>query len=547
MKVSHLLQFLLQFTLIGTIAQNTFAATKTVQKGKSTPAPNILVILADDLGFSDLGCYGGEIKTPNLDSLANNGLRFTQFYNTARCWPTRAALLTGYYAQQVRRDKLPGIPSGGRGKRPAWARLLPDVLKPLGYRSYHSGKWHIDGMPLEVGFDRSYYLRDQGRFFNPRVHWEDDKKLPAVKPGTDFYGTIAIADHAVKTLKEHARKHAEKPFFHYLAFTAPHFPLHALPEDIARYRDKYRRDWADVRERRFQRIQSLGIVDGTLSAVERDVGPPYHFPDALQILGPGEVNRPLEWSELTELQREFQSTKMAIHAAMIDRVDREIGRVLKQLRAMHAFENTLIFFLSDNGASAEIMVRDDGHDPRAAPGSAATYLCLGPGWSTTCNTPFRRHKTWVHEGGISTPLIAHWPKGISAKGELRHNAGHVIDLVPTILEVAGGKRLETWDGKPVPPPPGKSLIPVFTKDGTVEHEYFWWFHDGHRASRVGDWKLVSAGQNGPWELYNLKTDRTETKNLAAQHPDKAAKLKQAWTQRLNEFRNLALEDLPANR
>ncbi|MCH7989783.1 MAG: arylsulfatase [Planctomycetes bacterium] len=547
MKVSRLLQFLLQFSLIGTIAQNTLAATNTVQKGKSTSAPNILVILADDLGFSDLGCYGGEIKTPNLDSLAKNGLRFTQFYNTARCWPTRAALLTGYYAQQVRRDKLPDIPSGGRGKRPAWARLLPDVLKPLGYRSYHSGKWHIDGMPLEGGFDRSYYLRDQGRFFSPQAHWEDDKKLPAVKRGTGYYGTIAIADHAVKTLKEHARKHAEKPFFHYLAFTAPHFPLHALPKDIARYRDTYRQDWADVRERRWQRIQSMGIIDGKLSAVERDLGPPYDFPDAIKILGPGEVNRPFKWSELTEQQRAFQSSKMAIHAAMIDRVDREIGRVLDQLRAMHAFENTLIFFLSDNGASAEIMVRNDGHDPEAAPGSAATYLCLGPGWSTTCNTPFRRHKTWVHEGGISTPLIAHWPKGIAAKGELRHNAGHVIDLVPTILEVAGGKRFDTWDGKPVPPPPGKSLVPVFTKDGTVEHEYFWWFHDGHRAIRIGDWKLVSAGENGPWELYNLKTDRTETNNLAVKHPDKAAKLEQAWTDRLNEFRELALKDLPVNR
>ena len=264
--------------------------------------PNVLLIMADDLGFSDLGCYGGEIETPNLDGLAAGGLRFTQFYNTARCWPTRAALLTGYYAQQVRRDTLPGL---RRGNRPAWARLLPDMLEPLGYRSYHSGKWHIDGMPLETGFHRSYYLRDQGRFFNPKIHFEDDVKLPEVKPNSGFYGTTAIADHAIRCLKDHAENHADKPFFHYLAFTAPHFPLHALPEDIARYRDRYRTGWDVIRAEHWQRIKQLGIVDAELSAVEREVGPPYHFPDALEILGDGEVNRPLPWNNLTKQQREF--------------------------------------------------------------------------------------------------------------------------------------------------------------------------------------------------------------------------------------------------
>ncbi len=509
---------------------------------KAADQPNVLLIMADDLGFSDLGCYGGEIATPNLDKLAKNGLRFTQFYNTARCWPTRAALLTGYYAQQVRRDKVPGIPSGGRGKRPAWARLLPQLIKSRGYRSYHSGKWHIDGMPLANGFDRSYYLRDQGRFFNPRVHWEDDKKLPPVEPGTGYYGTIAIADHAVKCLKEHAEQHADKPFFHYLAFTAPHFPLHALPEDIARYRSRYRKGWEAVRAQRWKRLQSLGIVAGELSSVERNVGPPYHFPDALKTLGPGEVNRPLVWNELTGEQHEFQATKMAIHAAMIDRMDREIGRVLDQLRAMHAFENTLIFFLSDNGASAEIMVRDDGHDHAAAPGSAKTYLCLGPGWSTTCNTPFRRHKTWTHEGGIATPMIVHWPQGIAAQNELRHNPGHVIDIVPTILEIAEIKFARPKE-KAAPASPGKSLVSVFKKDGTVEHDYLWWLHEGNRAIRIGNWKLVSAANdNRPWELFDLSADREETQNLAGQYPDKVHELEQAWIKRFNEFRDLALQE-----
>lgn len=512
-----------------------------------TDRPNIVVILADDLGFSDLGCYGGEIATPNLDRLAKNGLRFTQFYNTARCWPTRAALLTGYYAQQVRRDKLPGIPSGGRGRRPAWARLAPDMVKPLGYRAYHSGKWHIDGMPIANGFDRSYYLRDQGRFFSPRTHWEDDKKLPAVKRGSGYYGTIAIADHAIKCLKDHAKQHKGKPFFHYVAFTAPHFPLHALPEDIARYRDTYVEGWDAIRRKRWEKSQKLGISGGELSKVERNVGPPYHFPKAMKQLGPGEVNRPLPWSKLTKEQRKFQATKMAIHAAMIDRMDREIGRVLTQLREMKAFENTLIVFVSDNGASAEIMVRNDGHDPKAAPGSAATHLCLGPGWSTTCNTPFRRHKTWVHEGGICTPFIVHWPKGIKAHGELRRNVGHVIDVVPTILDIAGGKPFKTWKGQPVPKAPGKSLVPAFAKDGSVQRDYLWWSHEGNRAIRIGDWKLVSADKGTTWDLFNLGQDRAETNDLAAKHPDRVRQLKQAWTQRTAEFRKLAIQDLQKKR
>jgi arylsulfatase len=499
-------------------------------------------MVADDLGFSDLGCYGGEIETPHLDGLAENGLRFTQFYNTARCWPTRAALLTGYYAQQVRRDTVPGIPSGGRGRRPGWAKLLPEMLKSTGYRSYHSGKWHIDGMPVANGFDRSYYLRDQGRFFNPRIHHENDRRLPPVKPGKGYYATTAIAGHAIRCLREHAERHADKPFFHYLAFTAPHFPLHALPEDIARYRERYRRGWDAVRADRWRRIKDLGIVTGELSAVERDVGPPYHFPEALKTLGPGEVNRPLPWNELTAGQREFQATKMAIHAAMIDCMDREIGRVLDQLREMEAYDNTLVLFLSDNGASAEIMVRDDGHDPAAAPGSAETYLCLGPGWSTTSNTPFRRHKTWVHEGGIATPLIAHWPGGIKARGELRRNPGHVIDLVPTILELAGKERLVEWDGKPVPAPPGVSLAPAFSKDLSVSRNALWWLHEGNRAIRVGDWKLVAA-KGDPWELYDLASDRNETKNVAQQYPDRARDLEQTWTQRLKEFQELASSDL----
>jgi arylsulfatase len=230
---------------------------------------------------------------------------------------------------------------------------------------------------------------------------------------------------------------------------------------------------------------------------------------------------------------------MSVHAAMVHRMDTEIGRVVAQLRAMNALDNTLILFLSDNGASAEIMIRGDGHDRAAAPGSAGTFLCLGPGWSSAANTPFRRHKVWVHEGGIATSFIAHWPQGIAARGELRHNPAHLIDVAPTILELAGGK----WPTD-APTPPGKSLAPVFAKDDTVAHDYFWWLHEKNRALRVGDWKIVAAGTDAPWELYNLKTDRSETKNLAAENPGKLKELVALWQQRADEFRALALKDLP---
>ena len=500
---------------------------------KEVIPPNVLLILVDDLGFSDLGCYGGEIKTPHLDKLASGGLRFTQFNNCARCWPTRAALLTGYYPQQIGRDNAPGIEGGGRGIRPDWAGLVPRYLKDAGYRSYHSGKWHIDGMPVENGFDRSYYLGDQGRFFSPKKHYLDDEKLTPVERGTGFYATVEIAERAIDHLRGHKAKHADKPFFSYVAFTAPHFPLHALPEDIDAVGDRYAAGWEKLRNKRWVRIKELGIVKGELSKVEPQIGPPYHFPDALEILGDGEVNRPVPWDGLTEQQKKFQQDKMTIHAAMIERVDKEIGRIIDQLKAMDALDNTLIVFLSDNGASAEIMVRDDGHDPKAAPGSASTYLCLGPGWSNMCNTPFRRHKTWVHEGGSCTPLIAHWPDGIEARGELRHTHGHVIDIVPTILDLAG----ISSDSLRQVSLPGQSLRPLFEKEADWQHNN-WWYHEGNRAVRVGNWKLV-AEKDGPWELFNLEEDRTESNNLADSYPDKVLELEKQWNIMLDEIREVA--------
>jgi arylsulfatase len=500
--------------------------------------PNIVLILADDMGFSDAGCYGGEIATPNLDQLAANGLRFAQFYNTARCWPTRSCLMSGYYAQQIRMDPP-------KGRLPAWARLLPHHIKPLGYRSYHAGKWHVTGAPKPVadgGFDRSYWFEDWDRYFSPTNHFEDDILAPPVKPDSGYYATTAFADRAIGFLKDHAAQHAAQPFFLYLAFISPHFPLHAPQADIARYGDAYVEGWDVARERRYARQREMGLVNCALAPPEAQFSPRYFKPAILDTLGSGEIQFAVPWPELTDEQRRFQAAKMAIHAAMITRMDLEIGRVLAQLRAMGAFDNTLVLFLSDNGTDATLMVRGEGHDRAAVPGSRRSFLCLGPGWSTVGNTPFRRHKVWVHEGGISTPLIAHWPKGIPARGEWRRSPGHVIDFVPTALELAGAQPALPPGA---PPLPGRSLVPEFAQSGSVEREFLFFHHEGNRGLRMGDWKLVSAREGGDaWELYDLRKDRCEQVNLARQQPAKLKEMVDFWTRQEAKFRAQAGSDQP---
>ena len=503
--------------------------------------PNILFILADDMGFADAGCYGGEIATPNLDRLAANGVRFTQFYNCARCWPTRSALLTGYYPQQIRMDPP-------QGRLPGWARLLPTYLKPLGYRSYHSGKWHVSGAPnalADGGFDRSYRLEDHDRNFYPQSVWLDDVRLPPVPRGSNYYTTVAFADFMISCLKEHAAKFSGQPFFAYLAFTVPHFPLQAPPEDIARYRDRYLAGWDVIREQRHQRQMKMGLVNCALSDREPGEVPYWNLSEEElhQQISTNEVARAVAWDGLSKKQRRFQATKMAIHAAMIDRMDREIGRVLDQLKAMGALENTIVMFASDNGASAEFLNRGDKHDPSAEPGSGGSFLCLGPGWSTAANTPFRLHKSWVHEGGISTPLIVHWPKGIKEKGELRHAVGHMIDIAPTILELAGAQSRPAWSGVEPPPFPGRSLVPALAKDAPVPRDFLYFHHENNRALRIGDWKLVSKRPNtNDYALYDLSHDRCERVNLAEKSPERVASMAQHWKVIEAGFRALATQD-----
>jgi arylsulfatase A-like enzyme len=516
-------------------------ATHAVSAAPPTRPPNFVIFLADDMGFSDPGCYGGEIATPNLDTLAAHGIRYTQFYNTARCWPTRAALLTGYYAQQVGFDALPDVKTSDARKRPLWAHLLSEYLRSLGYRNYHSGKWHLDSSPLKCGFDRSYALLDYDHNFSPKHHTLDDQPLPPVKIGDGYYSAVAIADHAIDFMKEHQQQHADKPFFAYVAFTVPHFPLQAPPKDIARYKDRYNIGWDKIRHDRWDRIQQILHLPGELSAIEPTTGTPYRSEPARKKLGPVEVWMETPWNDISAEQQAFQARKMEVHAAMVSCMDRQIGRVLDQLHAMNADDNTLVLFFSDNGASAEIAMRGDGHDFSAPQGSAATFLSLGPGWSNAANTPFRRHKIWVHEGGIATPLIARWPAGISGAGELRHTVGYVIDLAPTILKLAGGTWPKESEGKKLPPPPGHDLSPTFKTDVVIDRDCLWWLHEKNRAIRQGDWKLVAA-KDEQWQLYNLAKDRAENVDLAAKKPEKAKELSDLWQKKLNEFQQLARKD-----
>ena len=497
----------------------------------------MLVILADDLGFSDLACYGGEIDTPHLDGLAAGGLRFTQGYNTARCWPSRAALLTGYYPQAVNRDALPVGKGGNESVRPAWARLLPELLAPAGYRSYHSGKWHVDGDPRAEGFARSLIVdaAAQSNYFTSHAVTADGRAVPEA-PTT--YVTTLIGDHAVDCLEAHAATHPGTPFFQYVAFTAPHFPLHAPADLIAKYRDRYRAGWDAVRTARIERLAKAGIATGAAESLERGVGPPNAMKDMRQVFGPHELNQPLPWEELTPEQRSFQAEKMAIHAAMVEAMDREVGRIVAALEATGALADTFILFASDNGASAEMLVRGEGHDPAAPPGSRKTFLCLGPGWSSAANAPFRRHKMWVHEGGIATPWIVHWPRGVAGAGGLRRPMVHLVDVTPTVLDLAGVVPPVEHDGRPVPPRQGRSILPAVRAADAGVHEELWWCHNGNRAVRVGDWKLV-ADRGKPWELYDLAADRCETKDLAAAHPEKIRDLESRWQATADECRRLA--------
>ena len=394
-----------------------------------------------------------------------------------------------------------------------------------------------------VGFDHSYTMLDEDRYFTQKRHELDGEPLP--KPGEGYYSTTAIADYAVRFLKEHARDHGQDPFFLYVAPHSPHFPLQAPAEDIEKYRDRFAEGWDAARERKLARMQRMGLVNCDLAPLEPAMWTRWNTPDAelFAKTGAGEVSSAVAWSSLSAEQKAFQRTKMAIHAAMISRMDLEIGKVVRQVEAMGAARDTVILFLSDNGASSEQLIRGDGHDRAAAAGSARTFLGLGPGWASCSNAPFRLHKSWVNEGGIASPMIVHWPDGIKDAGKLRHDPCHFVDVLPTLVDLAGGRAAAEGG----PPLAGESFAPALRKDGSVAREFLYFNHNDNRAIRVGDWKLIATGVDGPWELYDLSKDRCEQRDMAGAQAERVRKLAAMWSAHDAEYARVRESAPPSTR
>lgn len=484
--------------------------------GAAPQKPNIVVILVDDMGFADLGCYGSEIPTPNLDSLAANGLRFTQFYNTGRCCPTRASLLTGLYPHQagvghMTEDK--GTP-GYQGRLNDNCVTIAEVLRPAGYFTIMSGKWHVGQnhgvAPWTRGFDRSLNAAAGGFYFpdSPRtelfLNGENAGRGGGGKLPDEWYSTDLWTDFGIRFIDEALA--AKKPFYLHLCHNAPHFPLQAPQDEIAKFRGTYKAGWDKLRIQRHAKQIGMGLVDKAWPLSPR----------------PEEVKA---WEALTPAEQDHFDHIMAIYAAAVSHMDAAIGRLVAALRQRGVLDNTLILFLSDNGANAES--GPNGRLEGDPPGSAKSNVFEGQSWATLSNTPLRRYKHFNHEGGISTPLIAHWPAQIKSPGEFRQQPGHLVDIMATCVEISGAKYPAQFNGKPVQPMEGRSLVPAFANK-PIERDALFWEHEGNAAIRVGDDKLVRLGRNGSWELYNLKADRTEQHDLAAQNPGKVCALSGKW-------------------
>ncbi len=494
--------------------------------------PNVIVILNDDMGYSDIGCYGGEVDTPNLDRLAQQGLKFSQFYNTPRCSPSRASLLTGLYPHQTGIGILtyPTGPEGYAGDLSRNSATIPEVLREHNYRTYMSGKWHVcsnlveptDNWPLQRGFDEFYgTIIGAGSFYNPNTLTRGNDNIEHEAEQDDaFFYTDAISDQAADYIIQHKKNYSDKPFFQYIAYTAPHWPLHAHEEDIAKYKGKFDAGWDELRKARMKRMIESGIIDPDWQLTDRD---------------PSQVH----WDKAEN--KAWLLRCMEVYAAQIDRMDQGIGRVIDALEKTGELENTFIVFLSDNGACAEdipesatmeelaneLMIARThtrsgeevvlGNIPDLMPGPENTYQSYGTAWANLSNTPFRLYKHWTHEGGVSTPFICHWPDGISEKGGIRHTPGHLPDIMATILDITGSNFPAEIKGNSVLPPEGKSLTPVFKNDSLPQRPLFW-EHEGNSAVRYSKWKLVKE-YPGPWELYDMEKDRTEMTNVAEQYPE----------------------------
>ena len=514
------------------------------EKSQSAKKPNIIIIMADDLGFSDPGCFGGEIRTPNLDMLAANGIRFTQMYNCARCCPTRASLMTGKYQHRV------GMANNGQNLSPD-SPTLPEILVENGYHTGMAGKWHLsrtqavepkmeqlkwmahqvdygEFAPLETypcnrGFDEHWgVIWGVVNYFDPfsLVHNEE----PITLVPEDFYMTDFITDKSIEMIDQFTAD--DDPFFLYVAHTAPHWPLHALPEDIEKYKDTYTDGWGTLREDRYNRLVDMGLIDE-----ER-------YPLPANTSGKS-------WEDCRQKQKE--ANHMAAHAAMVDRLDQGVGRIIEKLKATGEFEYTVIFFLADNGASYERgyppgfdrpgFTRDGieiDYDPEV-PGNELTWGYLGDAWASAANTPWRYWKKESFEGGIHTPFIIHWPDGLKGKeNTFNHGVAHVMDLLPTCLELAGAEYPASFNGKPAPAINGSTLLPLINKEIKTTHDTLFWEHSGGRAVRIGDWKMASL-PGGEWELFDLSADRTEISNLVAEHPDRVESMNALWEEWAREM------------
>lgn len=469
--------------------------------------PNFVLIMVDDMGYSDIGCYGGEVRTPNLDKLAADGLRFTQFYNTAKCHTTRAELLTGNYAYAIGDHNM------------EYGATFGEVLRTVGYRTLIAGKWHQKPLPTSRGFDRYYGLADGCcNFFNPGLEaragegapgrkgktrvrrWaiEDKVVMGYTNPDKDFYTTDAFTTYAMDRLDEYQDE--DKPFVLYLPYTAPHYPLHAWPEDIAKYRGTYKIGWDEIRKQRFGRMKEMGII-----------GPQHQLtPRASKA-----------WDDLSDEQKDAEDLKMAVYAAMIDRVDQNLGRLFAKLKDLGKWDNTLILFLTDNGACPE----QPNTTPNIPPGPVEGYRTVSVGWANASNTPYRRFKSTDYEGGTRTPFIAHWP-GVIEPG-MTAQVGHIIDISATFMDITGASYPKKIKGQATKPPAGKSLLPILHGKERVGHEHLYWRFGRANAVREGDLKAVRHG-NAPWELYDLSADPTEMNNLADEKADKLKVLAKKW-------------------
>ena len=518
-------------------------AISTVVGGNDSAEPNIVLILVDDLGFSDLGCYGGEIETPNIDRLARNGMRMTQLYNSARCCPTRASLMTGLYPHQTG----VGFMTADNGK-PGYRGFLNNrcvttasLLQTAGYKTYLAGKWHLRGAgnlectPTNRGFDEFYGpFRDYASFYREDIYYRlPEGREPIEQSSESFYATDAITDYALHFLDD-ARESA-KPYYLYLSYNAPHFPLHAPVELIDKYAEVYEKGWDAIREERFAKMIASGLIPEKFDLSERGLVPevPNRNKDSKYFGQQIPV-----WDSLDQDRQKDLARRMATFAAMIEIVDRNVGRVIEDLKANGELDNTCIFFLSDNGACAEWDPYGFDDDPYPNNklykgeelkeiGQKGTFHSYGTAWANASNTPFSSYKHYTYEGGISSPAIVHFPSAIKTTGSINREPRHVMDVAATILDLADAQYPEKWKGEELYPIEGESLLPLI-EGRTTSSRPLYFEHEGNRGVRDGKWKLLWTNYEKQWELYDIKKDRTETRDLATLHPSRVAKLSKQW-------------------